>query len=113
MNQCPGASSDDGFDPFRRCTECGRAFRGIESSDASAGTGAHVENPSACTDCIDCKVHGFCDLGYGRADGSSDLSVFRIDDPKDPFSRKKVDINRARIAPFSRCYLFSRISAFW
>jgi hypothetical protein len=107
-----GASGDNGFNPFRRGAERGRALRSIEGSDAPAGAGANVEDAPASADRFDSLIHRLRDLGHGSAYRRRNLGILRVDDPEDPFRRKEIDIDRARVAPFCG-YLVSRNSAFW
>ena len=76
------AAGDDALHQVRRNAECGRAFGGVQHSEAAAGSRADVEQPPALLhgghDC----VHGARDRGDFLGDGLGDLLIFGIDDAR-------------------------------
>src|SRR6476660_5430162 len=65
---------------FGISVECWRTLGGIERGQASAGTRAYVNQPSAAANRIGNSINGLRDLRQSALHGSGNFVIFLIDD---------------------------------
>ena len=74
--------------------ESGRAFRGVQHAETSAGSRADIEQPAAARECFDDGIHGARDMRQFRRDRLGDLAVFIVDDAQHLQRGQSVDAAR-------------------
>ena len=88
-----GASGHDVLHGARIGVERGRDFRSIESANAAAGSGAHVDEASALAKSGDDDVDGAGDLRQSAGDRGGDGGVLAVDQADDFERRHAIEIS--------------------
>ena len=92
------SARDDGLNPFRRRTECGRTLGSVEDCHPPAAARTHINHSSAISDGVDGEIYSLDDFGYCGTDGRRHCGVFAVDDFQDSFRRKQIDVDRIGIS---------------